>query len=149
MELLKTSSDYALKFAENYVIDELKPKYKYSISFNQSFDNQNFEHFDFYLNDNNKVINYISENEVIKHLFRKGKVPVWIDISVESVYGEHTVFRLLCAGRFTNDENEFYYNKNGTGPFGIKSPTLPPSFIEGQKFKLKPRVRKTFLEWFN
>jgi hypothetical protein len=69
-------------------------------------------------------------------LCRQGKVPVWIDISVESVYKDQTIFRLLCAGRYTDNEEEFYYNKRETAMFGIKSPTMPPNYVEGQKFKL-------------
>jgi hypothetical protein len=30
-----------------------------------------------------------------------------------------------------------YYTWNGTQPFGIKSPYLPPSWNEGEKFELR------------
>jgi hypothetical protein len=43
---------------------------------------------------------------------------------------------LLCAGRYTEDINEIYYHKNGTGPFGVKSPNLPIDYTNGSKFNL-------------
>ncbi len=139
LDLLKLSSGLSYNSAKNYIIEEFAPNYKYSVCLNFSLDDTGLKQFDIYPNDNGKIIEFISENEVVKLLCRNEKVPVWIDISVESFYKDQTIFRLHCAGRYSNDENEFYYSKNGTGPFGIKSPTLPPNYIEGQKFSLRKR----------
>lgn len=147
LELLKKSSHFSYDFAKDYILDELKPNYKYSVSLNMSVDDPSLKQFDIYPIDNNKIVEYISDKDVVKLLCRKEKVPVWIDISVESINKDQTIFRLLCAGRYSADENEFYYNKGGTGPFGIKSPTFPPNYIEGQKFKLKLRKRKSIINW--
>lgn len=147
LELLIKSSNLSYDFAKRYIIDELKPNYKYSVFLNISVDDPSLKQFDIYPIDNDKKIEYISDKEVVKLLCRNEKVPVWIDISVESIYRDQTIFRLLCAGRYSEDENEFYYNKRGTGPFGIKSPTLPPNYIEGEKFKLKERKRKSIINW--
>jgi hypothetical protein len=147
LELLKKSSNLSYDFAKEYIIDELKPIYIYSVSLNISVDNPNMKQFDIYPIDNNKKVEYISDKEVVKLLCRNEKVPVWINISVESIYKDQTIFRLLCAGRYSEVENEFYYYKGGTGPFGIKSPTFPPNYIEGVKFKLKERKRKSIINW--
>ena len=147
LELLKKSSNLSYEFAKQYIINELKPNYKYSVFLNVSVDNQNLKQFDIYPIDNDKKVEYISDKEVVKLLCRNEKVPVWIDISVDSIHKNQTIFRLLCAGRYSEDENEFYYNEQGTGPFGIKSPIFPANYIEGEKFKLKVRKTKTILNW--
>lgn len=136
LALLKKSSDLAFDFAKEFIIDELMPSYKYSVTLNISFDDPKLKQFDIYPTDNNKIIDNISDEDVVKLLCRNEKIPVWIDISVENINKEQTIFRLLCAGRYSNDESEFYYNTGGTGPFGIKSPTFPLNYIKGQKFKL-------------
>jgi len=152
LKLLRKSSKSSYDFAKRDVTNELPTNFKYSANLNVSCDNPTLTKFDIYPEDNGKIINLIDENKVVELLCRKGKVPVWIDISVESVYKNKTIFRLDCAGRYSNEEEEFYYNKQGTGPFGIKSPILPISYVEGQKFKLKNNYRKSLFtilkEWF-
>ena len=146
-KLLRHASTVARDFAKNYVLDELPLECKYSVTLNASSDDLSLIQFDIYPNDNGKIFELVEEKEVIKLLCRKDKVPVWIDISVESVYKGKTIFRLLCAGRYTDNEKEFYYNNNGTGPFGVKSPNLPVDYIEGKKFKLKARANKSIFNW--
>lgn len=144
---LSHSSTVAHDFAKNYVLDELPMDFKYSVTLNASSDNLNLTQFDIYPNDNGKIIEFVEEKEVIELLCRKDKVPVWIDISVESVYKANTIFRLLCAGRYSDNENELYYNNNGTGPFGVKSPNLAFDYIEGKKYKLKAKTKKSIFSW--
>lgn len=152
LKLLRKSSKSSYDFARIYVRNKLSTDFKYSVDLNSSFDDPTLTEFDIYPEDNGKMINLIDENEVVEFLCRKGKVPVWINISVESVYKNKTIFRLDYAGRYSDEEKEFYYNKQGTGPFGIKSPLLPIGYVEGQKFKLKNNYRKSFLtlfkQWF-
>ena len=84
-----------------------------------------------------KGVNIFAEDdEVVELLYRKNKVPVWIDINVLKSNRKTTTFNLLCAGRYTNNKEEFYYNINGSGPFGIKSPNLPINYQEGKRFRL-------------
>ncbi|HRK82191.1 MAG TPA: hypothetical protein PLZ12_12185 [Saprospiraceae bacterium] len=135
-ELLITASQLAYDFAKDFVTDELPANFKYSVSLSQSFDDRSSTLFDFFPDDDDKSLEFIDAAEAVEVLFRNNKVPVWIDISVESTFNQHTVFRLLCAGRYSSDEQALYYANNGTGSFGIKSPALPVDFVEGKKFKL-------------
>jgi hypothetical protein len=57
-------------------------------------------------------------------LWREGRVPEWVDVSVHGVNREHTYVRLICCGRFTGMEERLYY-RDAIPPFGIKSPVLP------------------------
>jgi hypothetical protein len=145
--LLTHSSDIAFDFAKNYVTNNLPDNFKYSVRLNFSMDDTGLKQFDIYPGDNNKTVDFITADKVINLLNRKGKVPVWIDISVAYVHKNCTVFQLLCAGRYSSDENEFYYLKGGTGPFGIKSPAFPVEYVEGVKFNLKPKPKKKFFQW--
>jgi len=144
-ELLRLSTKLSYNFAENYVLDKLPKIIKYTVKLNISVDDTNLKQFDIYPTDNNKIFELISEKEVVDLLCRNEKIPVWIDISVDSIKGNSTIFELLCAGRYSSNPNEFYYLKGGTGPFGIKSPTLPIDYKQGTKFKLKWRKQKLFL----
>ncbi|MDH4472869.1 MAG: hypothetical protein QE487_09690 [Fluviicola sp.] len=144
--LLTDSSKLSFEFAKNYVHDNLPNDFKYTVKLNVSHDDPNLKQFDIYPSDNDKTVELITATEVVDLLCRKNKVPVWLDISVESFNKNHTVFQLLCAGRYSDDANEFYYQKSGTGPFGIKSPVLPASYKDEQtKFSLKKK--KSFFAW--
>jgi hypothetical protein len=90
----------------------------------------------YYPEDDNKRFKNLSEDEIVKLLFRNKKIPVWIDINVKTVRDGYTIMNLLCAGRFSDDENEYYYKKRETGPFGIKSPIFPIGFKKGSKFNV-------------
>jgi len=102
LKLLRHSSAIASGFAKNYVLDELPKDFTYSVTLNASSDDPSLTQFDIYPNDNGKIVELVEEKEVIELLCRKDKVPVWIDISVESVYKAKTIFRLLCAGRYSD-----------------------------------------------
>ena len=126
----------AHRFAKNYLINKLPIEFKYNVELNGSKDDPKLEQFDIYPEDNGIVKNGLSESEVIDLIFRNEKIPVWIDINVCKSDEVKTTINLLCAGRYSNDKKEFYYNHNGSGPFGIKSPILPSNYIEGTKFKI-------------
>lgn len=135
---LKDSSLAAFKFAESFVKDKLTTDFKYNVILNASNDDLSSNQFDHYPEDNGIIKLDLSETEVIELLHRKNKVPVWIDINVLKSSRKSTTFNLLCAGRFTDNENELYYkNKTGSSPFGIKSARLPNDFFDGKKFKLE------------
>ena len=144
--LLLDCSRHSFDFAKKYVLDNLPNDFKYTVKLNASNDDPALKQFDIYPNDNDKIVKLISATAVVDLLYRKDKVPVWINISVESIQKNSTVFELLCAGRYSADSNEFYYFKHGTGPFGIKSPTFPPGYKDdGSKFHLKKK--KSVFGW--
>lgn len=133
---LVKSSLYAFEFAKKYVNDELFTNFKYDLILNASMDDNCDAKFDLYPEDNGVIKLNLTKNEVVDFLCRKEKVPVWIDINVLKTSQKATIFNLLCSGRYSNIEEELYYYKKGTGPFGIKSPLLPNNYIQGEKFYL-------------
>ena len=134
--LLLGASYASYKFAKKYVKNNLKAEFKYDLELNASHDNIELKQFDIYPEDNGKKHYNLTDREVIEILCKNNKVPVWIDIGVSKSDRRKTTFNLLCSGRYSNDKNEFYYNDNGSGPFGIKSSILPPDYKEGTKFRI-------------
>lgn len=133
---LNGASLIALKFAELYVKDKLTTDFRYNVVLNVSTDDKSLIQFDIYPEDEGIIKLDLTDKEVVELLYRKNKVPVWIDINVLKSSRKSTTLNLLCAGRYTDKKEEFYYKENGSGPFGIKSPKLPVDFKEGNKFKL-------------
>ncbi|CAC9977064.1 MULTISPECIES: hypothetical protein [Flavobacterium] len=134
---LNGASFVALKFAENYVKDKLTTDFKYNIIFTPPNVIGNMDQFDIYPEDEGIIRLNLTDKEVVELLYRKNKIPVWIDINVLKSSRKSTTFNLLCAGRYTDNKEEYYYNDNGSGPFGVKGPTFPIGYKEGKKFRLK------------
>ena len=134
---LTSASYHSVKFTENYVKNKLFYNFKFNIKLNQSCDDHADEENDLYPEDNNKELHHLELREVPNILCRNGKVPEWIDVSVIAVGKDYTLIELLCSGRFTKEREKMCYSKRGQGPFGIKSPILPPHQKENKKFKLK------------
>ncbi|UKN02005.1 hypothetical protein K6119_00555 [Paracrocinitomix mangrovi] len=135
--LLTKATEFAFEFGQRYVSNMLPKSFVYEVQLNMSYDDPSLTQFDLYPEDDHKIINGLNKTEVIDLLLRKNKVPVWIDISVKDITETNTVINLLCSGRYSAEPEELYYQDNGTGPFGIKSPILPFGFKEGEKFDLK------------
>jgi len=133
---LQGASITALKFAERYVKDKLETDFKYNVILSVSTDDPSLTQFDLYPEDQGIIKLDLTDTEVVDLLYRKDKVPVWIDISVLKSSKKSTTFNLLCAGRYTDNKKEYYYNCNGSGPFGIKGPNFPLHYVAGEKFRL-------------
>ncbi len=133
---LNGASLVALKFAERYVKDKLTTDFKYNVVLNVSTDNESLTQFDIYPEDTGIIKLDLTDNEVVELLYRKNKVPVWIDINVLKSSRKSTTFNLVCAGRYTDNKEEFYHNRNGSRPLGVKSPNLSIDYKEGKKFRL-------------
>ena len=126
----------SVRFAQDYVRQKLVYDFHYELQLNMANDDLAEGDFELYPEDDDRVVQFPSLAEVVDELVRKDRIPVWIDISAFKHAKDFTVLRLICAGRFTNDTEELYYYSQGTGCFGIKSPDLPPGWLEGQRFKI-------------
>jgi len=84
---------------------------------------------------------------VTKFLWRNGKVPEWINISINAVEGDTTIVKLWCCGHFTAmPANRFNAMVDPDfaehTPFSIRSPAPPKSWKRGDpKFELKNAQR--------
>lgn len=69
----------------------------------------------------------------LHNIYRNGKIPVWINISICKSNRKSTILRLECAGRFTDNFSDLYYSESEVSPFGIKSPQLLPWISKDEK----------------
>jgi hypothetical protein len=139
LSLLTRASESALVFAQRYVENELPKEARYHVLLNQSYDNSASVDEVVYPKDELREFACLTQQQVADLLVREDRCPEWIDIAVEALAVDHTRLRLVCCGRYTADTSRLYYAHQGTGPFGIKSPNLPPGWAEGSKFRI-PRV---------
>ncbi len=136
MSLLRKATAASVGFARRYVENDLPAAVRFHILLNQSAEREAEPGFRIYLEDNDREYSCLTEEEVGGILFRDGRCPQWIDVSVQSHSTAETRVELLCCGRYIEDLHRTCYADRGMGPFGIKSPTLPPNYKEGIKFRL-------------
>lgn len=140
-KLLTKATKLAFDFGQEHVSNQLHSSIIYDVKLNSSYDDPKLTQFDFYPEDNGKELKALSKSEIVDLLFRKNKVPVWIDISLKYVTKSNIIVNLICAGRYTDDWSEMYYHSGNTGPFGIKSPSLPKNYKKGQKFDITNKTK--------
>ncbi|CAM3712990.1 hypothetical protein [Flavobacterium chungbukense] len=133
---LKGASFVALKFAERYVKDKLVTDFKYNVILTVAGNIVGVKQFEIYPEEKDIIKLDLTDNEVVDLLYRNNKIPIWIDISVLKSSRKSTTFNLLCSGKYSGDKDDYYYNENGSGPFGVKSPNFPLNYKEGKKFRL-------------
>ncbi len=81
---------------------------------------------------------------VVALVWRAGKIPEWINISVHSADEVTTYLELVCCARFTDQERLLYFPLSDTCPFQVRGPVLPPGWRndDGGKFDLHWRHRQ-------
>ena len=136
---LDVASFYATRFASTMVTDVLPYEFRYCVVLNASFDG-NRESDELVFPDDDGVLQEdIEANDAVRLLCRGLRVPQWIDIAVGFASSSHSHLVLTCCGRFHSDDERLYYYSQGTQPFGIKSPSLPPHHKDGERFQLPLR----------
>lgn len=134
--LLDASTADAIAFARSMVLDQLPDSFAYRVFPNQSCDGHLEPDEVVYPDDSlDDLHDYIEmgRDDCIRYLYRDGRVPEWIDISVGAVDYDFTYIYLRCCGRFTANDERLYYKRFDRGPFGIKSPAIPPQFELGDR----------------
>jgi hypothetical protein len=138
--LLHKASVASVDFARRYVRNRLPDTYRYHLALNQSFDGHATPEERVFPEDDGREHTSVSMEGVADLLLRDGRCPEWIDVSVEAEGADYTLLRLLCCGRYSEDRSRMYYTDRGMGPFGIKSPTLPPGYADEGTFTI-PKVQ--------
>ena len=141
--LLRKAANYAYEVAPTYVTDELPGRWRFCLNINGPYEDLKPSEATYEeLAMGDRVFTApIVESNVIDRLWIDGAVPVWIDINVYRTDSQFTYFDLLACNRFSEDCSDYYYEDRGMGPFGVKSPVLPPRWdAEMEKFSLQDRV---------
>ena len=127
----------ALRYGQTHVKNRLPINVTYIVILNQSYDVNRKSDEIVYPEDAGRIETYLSDKAVVDLLYREGRCPQWIDISVAGADRNITLIRMLCCGRYHGDESRMYYYDGGLQPFGIISPDLPVDWKAGEKFRLK------------
>ena len=136
---LDAASFYATQFASTMVTDALPYKFRYCVLLNISCDDNREPDEEVFPEDDGILQEDIEADGVVRLLCRGLRVPQWIDIAVGFALSSHSQLVLTCCGRFHSDDERLYYYSQGTQPFGIKSPALPPHHKDGERFQLPRR----------
>lgn len=135
-ENLNKATEFVLKFSQEFLIGKLPLSYTYLIFPNQSYDgNPLVGDEELFPKDSllkNNPVGYLKD-EVINFLWRKGKVPEWVNVMIHSYDEERTYVSLICCGRFTADDRLLYHEREGYQPFHVLGPNLPPNFENIEK----------------
>ena len=140
MILLTDAAASSVDFARRFVENRLPKAVRFHVLLNQSYDGNAEADERVYPEDDKREFHSITADAVADLLVRDERCPEWIDVAVEAEGNDYTLIRVLCCGRYTDDESRMYYTRQGTGPFGIKSPDLPFGYSEGTKIQM-PKVQ--------
>ena len=103
------SIEECIKYAKRFVYDELLEKYKLNL----------------YMKDKIEIFLRLDLEEATGKLYRDGKIPRWINISVVKVDGEQTIIACDYSGTFTNNDRLIDFPDSPFSPFQISSPPYP------------------------
>jgi len=132
---LVLATQHALEFARTLVFNELPDAIRYVVYLGASFD-------DYALTDDEKTFSedytertrlYSDSSDVVSLLWRDGKVPEWIDVTVVSEDGKYTNIKLDCCGRYSANAADIYHAHEGQAPFHVLGPSAPPEYGLGEE----------------
>jgi hypothetical protein len=131
------SAQRARDFARGFVVEVLPEAVRFRVLFNQS--NDDIEPLRageiVFPQDSGRTLSACTAENAVDQLWRNGRIPEWIDLSVVDVKRASTVVEALCCGRFTDDEALLYHRAEGAPPFHVTSPALLPGY-DGSPFSL-------------
>jgi len=85
-----------------------------------------------------KHIGDFTVRETLSRLYRNGSIPLWIDISVQSIENGKTIHLCQFSEEFTDNDQVLYHKGEGIPPFHVQSPTIPPGiFLKRENMSTK------------
>jgi hypothetical protein len=141
---LHEASELARDFARELVREPLPDDLHFRVHLNSSYDGNPLVGDEVvYPGDSafDKAITLhdVIEDQVVGALWRAGRVPEWVNLSVAGETGVATLIDVVSCGRFTADENLLYHTHEGRPPFHVLGPTLPVGYEEGERFSIYDR----------
>jgi len=129
---LKESSEKAIAFSRQFIIQNIPSDYSYRIFTNQSYDeNPLIDDEEVFPDETLKKGTYLAKRniqDVSAYLWRDGKVPEWINMTIHDFKKYHTFIALECCGRFTKNDALLYHHHGGWPPFHLLGPATPPDW---------------------
>lgn len=130
----------ARDFARAYIEEPLPDAVRFRVELNASYDGHADETVKLYPEDSaperRAELADVDAETAFATLYRDGRVPEWINLSVEDATDAHTIVELTVCGRFTDDDARLYHQQESLPPFHVLGPALPPEYEEGVRFSL-------------
>ncbi|KYG08095.1 hypothetical protein BE21_25660 [Sorangium cellulosum] len=138
---LREASVRARDFARELVQEPLPDDLRFRVHLNSSYDgNPRVGDEVVYPEDGAfdkaMALHDVTEEHVLGALWRGGRVPEWINLSVAGETGTATLIDVVSCGRFTADEGLLYHAHEGRPPFHVLGPALPVGYKEGERFSI-------------
>lgn len=139
-ERLERGAARARDFARTFVMEELPDLLRFRVLLNQSYDGHAGPEARLFPEDNGRTVHCADAEAVVDLLYRDGRVPEWVDLTVVGEGVATTIVEVRACGRFVEDDARLYYTRcPDQAPFGVKGPTLPVGWVEGQRFSIHHR----------
>jgi hypothetical protein len=124
---LGSSAQHALDFARSLVFNVLPDSIQYNVYLGASYDENPLEEGEETYPDDyvDGVKRNLNSDEVVELLWRDGKVPEWVNVSVEIYDHDCTSIKLECCGRFSDNKKHIYHAHEGRAPFHVLGPSMP------------------------
>jgi hypothetical protein len=138
------SAQAAWAFGRELIAEELPAVLMFRVPLNQSYDGHPPQPGEVrFPQDSGQhraaALNKCDAQTVVAELWRDGRVPEWINLSVVGETGAETVIEVVCCGRFTDDDTRLYHAGEGAPPFHVLGPALPPR-RDGARFSIHLRA---------
>jgi hypothetical protein len=134
--LLRLATMMTLEYAREHISSEIPANVRYKLYPNESYDGGSLRgDVTLYPDDTLPEGGFhgpLTIADAISFLWRNGKIPQWIDLTVDSVLADLTIIKLRCCGRFTATAEYLYYSDEGLGPF---NPGGRPWPMDWKKFE--------------
>jgi hypothetical protein len=127
---LAKATEIVLPFSREFVTNPLPSSCRYLIFPNQSYDGNPLEGDEQVFPEEalpeGEYLGPFDAARVVEHLWRNGRVPEWVNVTIYSYDERYMYLELLCCGRFSAMEEYLYHKVEGYPPFHVLGPNLPP-----------------------
>ena len=138
------ASAVARDYAREFVREPLPDALRYRVRLNSSYDGNPLVGDEVVYPEDDAftralALHDVGADEVVAELWRDGRVPEWINLTVIGERGASTLIEVLACGRFSAQTARLYHAEEGYPPFHVLSPALPPRHVEGDRFSVYER----------
>lgn len=129
---LRLATTRTVEFSRRFVWNELPDECRYLVSRGRAGANLTLKAGEtVYPADVPGQFNHIAVLDlggVVALLWREGKIPEWINLTVTSADESCTYIELMYCSRFTDQDHRLYYQTSDTSPIVVCGPSIPPGW---------------------
>lgn len=128
VDRLRLATTRAVEYARRFVWNELPDEYLYLVFRGQA---------------------PLELEDVVAFLWREGKIPEWVNMSVNAADEGFTYIEVNACVRFTDQDDRLYYQTLDTCPVVVCRPGLPPGWLAENPEWQTGNCHKFDLHWLH